>query len=425
MAALCCFSACDKAGFSYDNVTGGGHVQYTLLDTVGIQMRTVQPDSIATSNTGVAFAGGYTDVFFGKITTGTYFRVAMPAGRTVEDKAIYDSIELVMRPNGYAYGDTTLPQTLQVYQLAQPLVLPEDYYALFSHQQFPLNGAPLATHQVSIRPTAGELLHLRLNDAKGLELFNLLKNKASEVSTDDLFREYFKGLHIKGINNTAVFGFTAKDSSLYIRLHYHVSTHELEEKYFDFPMTAPELQYNAVQYDRSGTPLAGLQPGAGITSAAAENRAFLQPLTGAVVRMDFYSLPSLQELGKYGRIMRAELVLRPVNGTYGNEAPLPPRLVLSPADNKHYVVPGDTLTAAEGTQYGNLVTDKLYPENTRYIYDVTDYCKAMMASDSYTYRGLLLTPGGDYASLFNRLVLGDGQNVQHRAQLKIYYLIYQ
>lgn len=426
IAAVCCLTGCDKAGFSYDNVTDGGHVQYTLLDTLGIQMRTVQPDSVATSGTGVALAGGYTDAFFGKIKAESYFRVALPADRTLDDRAVYDSIELVMRPNGHAYGDTLPAQTLQVHQLLQPLVLPENYTVLFSHQHLPVNNTPLAALQLNIRPTAGELLHLRLNDGKGMELFGLLKNKANEVSSDDFFREYFKGLCIKGSNNTAVFGFQAKDSSLYIRLHYHVVTHEKEEKYLDFLMTTPELQYNAIQTDRSGTPLAALQRGVGLYSQATGNRSYLQPLTGALLRMDFPSLPSLQEIGKYGRIMRAELVLRPVSGTYVREA-LPPRLTLGLADNTHWVTSGDTLQSPlGGTQYGSLVTDMLNPENTGYVFDVTEYCKSMMSADSYTYRGLLLMPpGGDYATQFNRLVLGDGKNTQHRAQLKIYYLIYQ
>jgi hypothetical protein len=426
MAAVCCLAACDKAGFSYDNVTDGGHVQYTLLDTLEIQMRTVQPDSVATSGTGAAFAGGYADAFFGSINTGSYFRVALPAERNIEDKAVYDSIELVMRPNGFSYGDTLPLQTLQVHQLLQPLVLPENYTAFFSHQQLPFNNTPLATHQLAIRPTSGELLHLRLSDAKGTELFTLLKSKANEVSSEDFFREYFKGLYIKGLHNTAIFGFTAADSALYIRLHYHVVTHEKEEKYLDFLMTTPELQFNAVRADRGNTPLAELSPGNGLPSTASNNRAYLQPLTGALIRMDFPSLTSLQELGKYGRIMRAELVLRPVSGTYVREA-LPQRLVLGLADFRHQVSAGDTIiSAGGGAQYGNLQADKLHPENTRYVYDVTDYCQAMITADSYAYRGLLLMPpGGEYRTQFNRLVLGDGKNTQHRAELKIYYLIYQ
>lgn len=426
VAAACSFAACDKAGFTYDNVTDGGHVQYTLLDTLEIQMRTIQPDSIATSGTGIALAGVYTDEYFGKISAGSYFRVALPTERTLEDNAVYDSIELVMKPNGYAYGDTLPLQTLQVYQLQQPLVLPENYTMLFSHQQFSFSSTPLFSEPVRITPTAGNLLHLRLNDARGAELFTLLKNKATEVSSEDFFREYFKGLYIKGSNNTAVFGFTAADSSLYMRLHYHVVTHEKEEKYLDFLMTTPELQYNAIQRERGGTPLAGLQPGAGLLSEATGNLAYLQALGGALIRMDFPSLSALQELGRYGRIQRAELVLRPISGTYVREA-LPPRLTLCLADSKNWVASGDTLLTALGmSQYGSLVTDKLNPENTSYVYDVTTYCKSMMNADSYTYRGLLLSPpAGEYATQFNRLLLGNGKNSQHRAQLKIYYLLYQ
>lgn len=426
IAAVCFFPACDKAGFSYENAAGGGNVQYTLIDTLSINMRTVQPDSVASSGTGMALAGGYRDAYFGNITTGSYFRVALPDSREIDDKAVFDSIELVMRPTGYSYGDTLPPQTFRLHQLTQPLELPEEYTVLFTHMRWPYNNTPLGVQQFDIRPTSGERLHLRLADSKGLELFNMLKDDVTDVSTDDLFHEYFKGLYLTGSNNTAVFGFEAKDSSLYLRLHYHVVTHEKEEKYLDFLLSKPGLQYNTVQADRSGTPLAALKPGTGLYTAETNNMAYLQSLTGALVRMDFPSLPSLQELGRYGRIMRAELVLRPVTGTYAREA-LPPQLNLGLADNFHYIAPGDSLAAGTGTvQHGALSVDKLYPENTVYTYDVTEYCKAMINADSYTYRGLVLCPPpGAYGAQLNRLVLGDGRNSKYRAQLKIYYLLYQ
>lgn len=425
--AVLFFSACEKSGFSYDDVTDGGNLQQILLDTVSISMRTVQIDSIQTSGSGVALVGGYNDAFFGRINTGTYFRVGLPLDKTVPERAEYDSIEIIMKPTGYYYGDTTLPQRIMVHQLTQKLLLPEEYRAFYDHQSFPVQGAPIGDQQLTIRPTSGALVRFRMNDVKGREMFNLLKTKAQEISTEDYFLEYMKGLAIRGNNNSAVLGFQAKDSSLFIRLHYHVSTTDLENKYFDFLLSTPDLQFNQVQHDRTGTPLAALPSGkSGLLSTATGNQAFLQSLTGTAIRMDFFSLPSLLELGRYGRIMRAQLVLKPVNGTYKDYA-LPSRLTICLADYKNQVAAGDTVPDANSaTQYGNMQVDKLNPENTTYTYDVTAYCKAVIASDVFSYKALLLVPAaGDYHTQLNRLIIGDGKNATHRAQLKVYYLLYQ
>ncbi len=425
--AVLFFSACEKSGFSYENVPKDGDLQQTLLDTVSITMRTVQMDSVITSGTGAALIGGYNDPFFGRVDAGTYFRVALPYDKTVPDRAVYDSIEIIMKPTGYYYGDTTKPQRIMVHQLAQELKLPDDFNAFYSHQSFPVQAAALGDQQLEILPTSGKLVRFRLDDAKGREMFDLLKTKAQQVSTDDLFLEYMKGIAIRGNNNSAALGFQAKDSSLFIRVHYHVTTTEIEKKYFDFLLARPDLQFNEIKKDRTGTPLASLPRGAnGLLTSATDNQAFLQSLTGTAIRMDFFSLPELIKLGRYGRIMRAQLVIKPVNGTFKDYA-LPSKVTICLADYKNVVAPGDTVPNSNSAiQYGDLVVDKLNPENTNYTYDVTAYCKAVIASDLYSYRGLLLVPAaGDYRTQFNRLIIGDGKNAAYRAQLRIYYLLYQ
>jgi len=425
--AVLFFSACEKSGFSYEDVPKDGDLQQILLDTVSITMRTVQMDSVITSGTGVALVGGYNDPFFGRVDAGSYFRVALPTDKTVPDRAVYDSIEIIMKPTGYYYGDTTRPQRIVVHQLTKELTLPQDFKAFYSHQFFPIQAASLGDKQLEILPTSGKLVRFRLDDTKGREMFELLRTKAEQVSSEDLFLEYMKGLSIRGNNNSAALGFQAKDSSLFIRLHYHVTTTEVQEKYFDFLLTRPDLQFNEIKKDRTGTPLAALTPGAnGLLSSATGKQAFLQSLTGTATRMDFYSLPELVKLGRYGRIMRAQLVLKPVNGTYKDYA-LPPRVTICLADYKNVVAPGDTVPNRNSAiQYGDMVVDKLNPLNTSYTYDVTAYCKAVIASDVYSYRGLMLVPpSGDYRTQLNRLIIGDGKNADYRAQLKIYYLLYQ
>lgn len=411
-------AACEKGGFTYDHTPDAGNVQYTLLDTFAIDMRTVQIDSFPTSGTGVALVGSYNDPYFGRAQAGTYFRIGLPNDRTIPLKAVYDSIELIMKPTGYYYGDTIPAQRFLVYQTAEKIVLPDEYYWFYNQYSIPLQPSPLADQSTVIRPTSGELLHIRLQDAKGTELFNLLSDKAQEISSDDYFQEYFKGMAVRGDNNTAILGFAASDSGMFIRLHYHLSTTEVEEHYVDFPISRTDLQFNETGSNRSSTPIAALASGEeGLSSVATGKMAYLQSLTGVSIRMDLPTLRSLPELGKYGKILKAELVIRPVTGTY-SQYNTPEKLTICGVDHLNNVT--DTVG------YGTLNIDRLYPENTSYTYDVSAYCTTMQSANIHDYRGLMLVPSySDYLTQFNRLVIGDGTNAQYRAQLKIYYLLYQ
>ncbi len=159
LAVVACFSACDKSGFSYDNVIDGGNVQYSLMDTLQVQMRTVQLDSVRTSGTGTGLVGSYTDPVFGKFTSHTTFRVDLPVNTAPDLRAIYDSLELIIRPDGHYYG-IPFPRKGSRYSSS-----PARCYTLTiitycgaissSHAE-----APLADVTQYIRPTSGDAVHL-------------------------------------------------------------------------------------------------------------------------------------------------------------------------------------------------------------------------------------------------------------------------
>ncbi|WP_109698407.1 DUF4270 family protein [Chitinophaga deserti] len=425
MAAFTGIAACDKSGFTYEDAAPGGNVHYSLIDTVGIEMRTIQLDSVPASATGYLMIGGYNDPETGRTDVASNFRIARPNSfPELDERAVFDSIELILRPDTYSYGDTLPDQEWTVYQLARPLELDEDQEEFFTHQVYPVLPTPMAREALSILPRSGEKIHLRLRNDFGSTLMEKIRIKSEDVSTDILFLDYMKGLQLKATRGSAIFRIPATDSSVVMRLHYHIATSEIEEHTIDFPLSNPALQYNEVHVDRSNTPLAGLVTGpAGLLSTDAGHRAWMQSITGTVIRLDFPSLPGLKELGKYGRVMQAELVLTPVGGTYPLYA-LPERVTLCPVDKNQVVL--DTLATTSGYQYGNLAIDLLYPEKTRYTYDVTTYCQAMVAAGTADYRGLLVIPSaGDYYSRLNRLVLGNTKYEGYRAYLKIYYLLYQ
>lgn len=420
-------SACDKEGFSYDDPNGGNNLSnYAVTDTLTLEMKTLRLDSTLTSGMATLLCGQHNDPYFGRSSAHTYFQLQLPTDKTLEDEAIYDSLQLRLPMNSNVYGDTALTQHIGVYRVEQDIRLPENGYALFSHYTFRTGSTALGALDRAIRPSEDTLVTIKLTDDLGRSLFQLLRNKSSEVFSQDEFLQYFKGLSLKSGNGSASINSFKLNDSLVMRLYYHFDGLEITYKHLDFTTYNPNLQFNHIETDRSGTLLSALSPThKTIPSSQTGNMTFVQSLSQVVTRIDIPGLKSLPELGKFFKIMRATLTVRPVGGTYTGPYTLPPRLTLCETDNLNNIT--DTLVSPNGTgvQYGDLTIDNLYNLNTTYTYDITGYCIAEANSNSSTTRGLLLIPtSGDFATNFNRAVIGDKWNKNNKISIQVYYLAY-
>lgn len=429
---LCAFVAatamsCEKTGFTYDNIVETpDETNYTITDTLTVNMRTIQLDSVITSNQATLLIGQKQDSYFGKITAGTFFQLKLPAN-SLETKALYDSLELLIKPNGFVYGDSTTPQEINVFPVMEKLQPSTDNYYLYNTSNFATGSTALATFKGVIRPNVDTLIRLKMNDTKGAELFNLFKTKANEVSSQNNFQEYLQGLALKaGTGSTLVNGFQGSETTVIMRLHYHLDGLDVEKKYIDFPLYNPQVQFNRIQADRAGTSLQSLAPGVdGLLSDKTGNNTFIQAITGVVTRIDIPSLKSLPAISKYFKLIQASLVVEPIAGTY-NDYQLPYRLTLCAANNKNMIT--DTLPdpVTGYTQYGNLVIDNMLHEKTAYTYDITRYCINEINSTNYTTRGLVLMPSSyDARTRLDRTIIGDQKNKTNRVKIKVYYLSYK
>jgi hypothetical protein len=420
--------SCEKTGFTYDNIVETpDQTNYTVTDTLTVTMSTVQVDSVSTSSTGILLIGKKQDPYFGKIDASTFFQLQL-APNTLDTKAIYDSLELLIKPNGFIYGDSTATQEINVFPVTETIQLATDNYYLYNNSNFATQNTPLGTFKGAIRPNVDTLLHFKLADSKGLEIFNLYQNKAVEVSAQNNFLDYFKGLSLKAGNNSAlVNGFQGTASTVIMRLHYHLDgLEDVDRKYLDFPLYNPQLQFNRITVDRTGTPLQSLASGVdGLPSATTNNTTFIQALTGVVTKIDIPYVKSLPAISKYFKLIQASLVVEPIAGTY-NDYQLPGRLTLCAANVKNAVT--DTLfNPLNGApQYGNLVIDNMLHEATAYTYDITRYISNQINSNGYTTRSLLLLPSyGDFHSRLDRTVIGDQKSQKNSIKIKVYYLSYK
>src|SRR5665213_1580756 len=421
--------SCTKPAIDFDNNFGSDNsTNVVSVDTFTVKLSTVFLDSFPTSGTGTMLIGEYKDPYLGVISSWSFSEISYPPQLpTFTNLTSFDSLQLIFRISKTFYGDTTQVQRYLVSRLTGLLDYPYLQTVFFNKDSIPYDPTILGYTDVQINPTAGytsqrtgDSIKIRLPDALGHTFFNLLYNQSDTVKNAQTFRGFFKGLTIYPDLNKpgATFGF--KDS-LFVRMYYHDPGVVYQPKFIDFPYVNKNNQFNQISYDRSGTAIQSIsQQNIEIPSGATGNAAFLQPITSLYVKLLFPTISDLLHYSDYLSVMKAQLIIKPVDGTYSPVFALPPQINLAMSTQANTI--GSTLSA--GT--GNLSVDYLYGANTSYSYDVTSYIqqKIMLGVQDNRNNGLFLTvPAPAYNTSFNRVVVGDQFSPLkvNQISLKIYY----
>jgi len=420
LAQLSCQKTKIQFGQAYVNNTFSNLV---LVDTLSTQLTTVYSDSVATSGSGVILAGNYDDNTFGKIAAKSFFEVAPPPIADLTSNSVFDSLQLILIPNKSYYGDTIFNSQLSVYQLQNQITFPLYQTSLYTNTDFAVYPSPLGTVRQQIYPNITDTVFIPLSNTKGKELFDLYKSDDYVMQSIGNFLPYFKGLELASTsgNMHAVYAFR---DSITMRLYYHQTDVFITNKHLDFTFhNTDNTQFNQVKSDRTGTPVSAFNStNKEIISTASNNSVYLQYLTGFLPKIKFPTLRNLLLRPDYVKILKADLIVKPLKNTYNSITPLPPQLLAFTTDQTNTF--GTTLTnATGGFQTGNLVIDQLYDENTAYDYDVTSYLQQQILVSSANQNGLLLVPPSTaWISTLNRAVIGDQKNAQGSIQLKLYYV---
>lgn len=410
-------AACSKKEIAFGNEMGETYTNLLQVDTVSVNLSTVALDSFATSSISGFLAGSYADSLLGTVKTKAFLQLATASNLSLEDDAVFDSLCFVIKLNDYFYGDTTQPQTVTVTELAAPIEYRYGSY-IYNTSSFAEKAAPLGAKTTRINPRKDDSVVVRLDAAKGLELFTKLREGAAELQTTDDFLNYFKGVSI-GINSagpSAVFGFAKSADSVYMRLHYHTTVPYPEARYRDFGFYN-NLYSNQIVSDRSGTALASLAGGE-VSAALTGNRAFTQAGTGLLLKMTFPGLRSVLQIDSTVRLLRATLTLKVPANSYSGLQPLPASLLLVTTDASNafgsalYNSTGEYIVTASPTY------DALYDAPTNYTFELTSFVNSLLNTSGSENSGLFLLenyPGAsgtlNKAALYNSSALNGSQLV--------------
>lgn len=401
-----------------------------LIDTIQVLLSTVKIDSIPTSESNYLLCGSYTDADLGSISATAYAQIGMSSADIDEDE-IFDSIVICMNYSGMAYGDTLLPQTFKVHRVREDIEPSDDYDAepyLYNTTTFKYDEIPLGSKTIVPKPNFRDTLAIRLNDELGLEFLSYLRDEDDELESTSEFLDYFQGVAlVPGDENNSILSFDA-DSSFQIRVYTHIIEETKVNKSYTFVYkSTSHNHFNNVSNDVSGTGLEQARTQTEeVASSLLNKRSYLQASLGYTTRIDFPGISKILEVEYKNILYKAELVLKPLSGTYKNEGELPEEIILYTSDKKNNVV--EELTDEDGYSIpATLYYDEFYDEYTQYVFDITDFIYTEL-SDGYVdpEDGLLvMLPETEYGGTLDNIVFDARSLSNYRPTLNLYYVFYE
>jgi hypothetical protein len=402
-----------------------------LIDTVTVNMSTINFDSLATSNRGRILIGNYDDPVFGKVKSDSYFQLSANTyalnsvgSDTESTNYVFDSISMILKYDRYYYGDTTKVQTFNIHRLTQKVKPNTNDSNFYNNSTLTYSSESLGTISYKPRPKDKDSINIKMSKEFGEALFQKIKKR--EVTDFDSFTEYLKGLVLvpENSNSSNIIGFSVSTSK--VRLYYskYQSDNEAASLIVDFSILDATKQFNSISLDKTGTIIQNLPASTGrLSSLQTNNQGFIQSGTGVACRIDFPNIKQFKNISTNGAIVDAELILKPVNNSYSEKYPLADSLTVYVGDNLNRI--SGTLVNSAGTSvYGKLSqkSDE-FNENVGYSISVGSFLQKEMLKQSDSRSALILTLPG-IAQSVNRLVLGDQKHLNNKIQLKIYYISY-
>jgi uncharacterized protein DUF4270 len=401
--------ACSRSDIHFGNVPDNNYSNLVYIDTVEPKLSTFLLDSFVTNNGTSFLVGRYKDPYLGIVSTKPFFQMTIPAQPvTIASTSQFDSACLIVHLNKYYYGDTSRAQTFYVDELAQAINYTYNNN-LYNTSDFPVKPVSLGRKTVRLRPSVDDSISIRLSDAKGVELFQNLQTQAEEVTNDDSFQNYFKGirLSVNDADTTSVYGLNA--ATINLRIYYHATVPFPVSSSIDFPVNANSFSFNQILTDRTGT-LLNLPSTKEYPSELTNGSSFTQYGAGVLLKLTFPSIKGILSTDKIVKLQKAVLVIRPMGQTY-EKLKLPGSLYLAQTDATN------TIGAVVGTAAPPVV-DEIYGLDTYYKIDVTSFINGLLTTTGADDRGVFAVEGSSTREI-NRAVIGNGKQAIFKTQLQL------
>lgn len=411
-----------------------------MIDTLTIQSSTVKYDSIISNSSGRFLVGSNYNSYSGYKYANSF--MTMKFDNAIDNtKFEFDSICLVLNYDTYHSGDTTVTQTLSVYQLQEQMELEDSY--LYTTSNFKYNPVALGSVNFKPRPNSHEEVSIRLSDKFGTRIAEMIKEKKDTITSQDLFLKFFNGLVIKAQTQTkgAIIGFRAADSESIkdidtdsgdmepkpeIRLYYHLSPNpdDVHDLYYKFSFVTDGIYFNQISGDSSGSLLEGIENTSNERSSKLTgNNLLVQSGIQTFAKLKIPYVDNLLKIGQNSALVGATLRMYPVKGTYSSTDNLPDSLYIYSADRKNQLIgqvtiPGSTSDYA----YARLTIQKEVEETVYYEVDLSSFVESELKEELETNLSLMIGYGSSITKKSaEHVVLGGANSGKYSPDLNVYY----
>lgn len=414
--------ACYRESIQFEGDPPDSYTRVVKIDTITPLISTVMIDSFATGGTGSFLMGKYKDPHFGAINTSAFLQIGMPGAiGDIADNAVFDSLVLIVRFNKYYYGDTAKTITVNVHELDESIV-PGYNDKLYNTSNFSVKPTVLGSKQLRVYPNITDSVIIRLEHAKGQEIFSKIKARADELNSQDNFLNYFKGIRISTSDDSdgVVYGLDGAAGSMIMRLHYHLTTPFPEDKYVDFSSLSNALAFRQTLVTRNGSlPDPAVAGKHELLSTETNYTGYTQPGTGVLMKMTFPGLRNILNTDKPINLLHAELIIRPLPQSFGNYE-LPRALLLMQTDESNFI--GSPLADSTGQEAltATPVIDQIYGLNNYYRFNITNLINQLLLTPGSAGDGFFVMEASpEQAIQLNRAVFGDAMTAKNKAQLTL------
>jgi len=419
--------ACNKNTIEFGANPENNSTSMVYTDTVDVMLSTVLTDSFPTNGGKSLLLGKYHDPWLGLISATPYFQLGISNGSPViPATAVFDSLIFIIRTNKYYYGDTSASQTIYINELAESIINSSYNNQLYNTNSVPVKPVPLGQRTIKISPATTDSIIIRLDNTKGEEIFEKLRQLSPDITNDENFQQYFKGISLSTAtgDSAVIYGLSA-NSAMLMRVIYHHTTPVIEEKYIDFPLSANSYVFNRLISERRGTLLPQAYSGlTEIPSAQTGQAAFSQAGLGVFLKMTFPSLRDIIKTDNIIKLVNAELVIVPALQSFDPYMyKLPAKMTLIETNGSN--IAGDYARETDGSiKYAMPVIDNIYGENNYYRFNVTNQVNKVLTTTGSNDYGLFLAEEWKRDSMHvNRLIVSDNLNTLKRTRLLLTLLI--
>ncbi|MBI5539532.1 MAG: DUF4270 domain-containing protein [Bacteroidia bacterium] len=375
------------------------------LDSSTVKAFFLKEDSLTTDERTYALLGSYFDPIFGRSDASFMTHIRLSSSNvSFGTVPVVDSIVLYLKYRSY-YGDTNTAQTISVYEIDKDFYLDSTYYSNINPSQYILNNTLLATKSYYPKPS-GEPLAITLSNSMAVKI---LAGTSTNLSTNDEFLKFFKGLYVKTdsiSSGGAIIYYDLINSKVTL---YYKNNNDDSLK-FDFLINSSSARINLFKHNYSSVTI---NSSIG-DSLASDSLLYIQGMSGLMAKIRLPYLSTLKDSATIA-IVKAELII-PVEDYDATLYKTPANLILVSynSSGKYEFLPDYWVG-------GNSYFGGTYNSSDKtYRFNISRYAQQLVDETRIDY-GLALFVGDNRVSA-NRLILRGPKCVNNGMKLSITYL---